>query len=97
MYPYRFDNAPREPAVTGGPESMPVPNPAPDGATAPEAPASPTRGRGRHAGTAALLALALLGGAVGGGAVGAVATTRWAAPQPPTTTVVQAQPISVNA
>ena len=97
MYPYRLDRSPRQPAATGAQESAPVVDPAPDGTTTPGAPASPILARGRHAGTAALLALALLGGAVGGGAVGAAATTQRATPQPLTTTVVQAQPISVNA
>ena len=58
--------------------------------------AASARGRGRRAGTAALLSLALVGSAVGGGAVGAAATTRWATPQSVTAAVVQAQPISTG-
>lgn len=54
----------------------------------PPAPA-PVRGK-RRAGTAALLALALTGGAVGGGTVGAVAAARWMAPQTTTASAPQA-------
>ncbi|MBV9788658.1 MAG: trypsin-like peptidase domain-containing protein [Chloroflexi bacterium] len=47
----------------------------------PPAPAPAPARSPRRVGTAALLALALTGGAVGGGTVGAVAATRWLAPQ----------------
>jgi S1-C subfamily serine protease len=99
MYPYRLDRSPREPADDAAPGSDPETTPDPGGIPAAPAASSavPAHGRGRGAGTAALLALALLGSAVGGGAVSASAATRWAAPQPVTTTVVQAQPVSVNA
>jgi S1-C subfamily serine protease len=94
VYPYRLDRSPRQPADDAAPGSAPTTET--DSGTA-IASAAPGRRRGRHAGTAALLALTLLGSAIGGGAVGASVATRWPSSQPLTTSVVQAQPISVNA
>jgi S1-C subfamily serine protease len=59
--------------------------PTPTATPTPSAPAyTPPRSK-RRIGTAALLALALTGGAIGGGTVGALAATRWIAPQAPAT------------
>jgi putative serine protease PepD len=70
MFPYRFD--------------QPQPSTPTPSAPATAAPTPPTRSK-RRLGIAALLTLALTGGAIGGGTVGAVAATRWIAPQAPNT------------
>lgn len=67
-------------------DQAPTPTPTPPAPT-------PIRSKSRL-GTAALLALALTGGAVGGGTVGAVAATRWLAPQ--NTTAAAPQPGSAT-
>ncbi len=63
--------------------------------TAPSAPApSPRR---RRAGATALLALALAGSAAGGGVAGAAATARWFVPQSTSGSVMNPQPIALQA
>ena len=61
----------------------------------PAAAPAPARSRKRKFGTAALLALALTGGAVGGGAVGTVGAARWLVPEQ-APVVATSQPVTTQ-
>lgn len=82
---YRFNDAPE----------APLPQPTPQ---APQEPQPVIVPRRKHrVGTAALLALALTGGAIGGGAVGTVAASRWLTPAQSSGTILNPQPINQQA
>lgn len=76
MFPYRFDTS----------------EPTDQSSTQPTSTLAPAPRRKRRVGTAALVALALSGGAVGGGAAGTVAALRWLAPQQSNGPIIMAQP-----
>jgi S1-C subfamily serine protease len=96
MYGYRLDDAQGAQQPQPAPQSYQQPQLAAPSYQPPQPAPTPVPAprRKRRVGTAALLGLALTGGAIGGGAAGAAATARWFTPPTSAGTVVAAQPIA---